>query len=315
MSRFGSKEELIKAIENQFIQMQNSKLSIEDLELLVEQTRELHERTLILKYKAYEEKVFGIQNEILEDSSFVQAENLVVLESKISESSSQLFKEKEDSSLVNSVFEEKENAIQDEEPKEPIFDFDVFNELSTEKNEENLDENQEDILAFENENSAFQESDEKESDFLNEDSNFTENISEDIEDENDESLSKNESFENDFEIKVEISEENENKTEDFVSQNLFKNILENNDGTTHLFASKLDTLLGAFGFNEKYQCIQDLFNGSSEDFNQAIEVLDNLSNFAEAEKQMEFYVHLNKWDLESDIVAEFVRKIERRYKN
>jgi hypothetical protein len=315
MSRFGSKEELIKAIENQFIQMQNSKLSIEDLELLVEQTRELHERTLILKYKAYEEKVFGIQNEILEDSSFVQAENLVVLESKISESSSQLFKEKEGSSLVKSVFEEKENAIQDEEPKEPIFDFDVFNELSTEKNEENLDENQEDILAFENENSTFQESDEKESNFLNEDSNFTENISEDIEDENDESLSKNESFENDFEIKVEIPEENENKTQDFVSQNLFKNILENNDGTTHLFASKLDTLLGAFGFNEKYQCIQDLFNGSSEDFNQAIEVLDNLSNFAEAEKQMEFYVHLNKWDLESDIVAEFVRKIERRYKN
>jgi hypothetical protein len=302
MSRFGSKEELIKTIENQFIQMQNSKLSIEDLELLVEQTRELHERTLILKYKAYEEKVFGIQNEILEDSSFVQAENLIVLESKISESSSQLFKE-------------KENAIQDEEPKEPIFDFDVFNELSTEKNEENLDENQEDILAFENENSTFQESDEKESNFLNEDSNFTENISEDIEDENDESLSKNESFENDFEIKVEIPEENENKTQDFVSQNLFKNILENNDGTTHLFASKLDTLLGAFGFNEKYQCIQDLFNGSSEDFNQAIEVLDNLSNFAEAEKQMEFYVHLNKWDLESDIVAEFVRKIERRYKN
>jgi hypothetical protein len=95
---------------------------------------------------------------------------------------------------------------------------------------------------------------------------------------------------------------------------IFKSILDSNDNSTHLFISKLDTLIGAFGFNEKYQCIQELFNGSSEDFNQAIDVLDALSNFQEAEKQLEFYVHLNKWDLESEIVAEFVRKIERRFR-
>jgi hypothetical protein len=312
MSRFSSKEELIKAIENQFIQMQNGKLSIEDLELLVDQTRDLYERTLILRYKAYEEKVFGIQDEIVEDSSFVKTENLVVLESKMNESSSQLFTKLEESPFENSTFEEKENTIKEEKSKEPIFDFDVFNQVS----EENLEDNQLDNLTLEHENNDFNspEIEEKENDFMSEGSNLIENVSEDIVDLDHVTLFENESFENDFEKKEQISEEDSNQKEVFVSQNLFKKILENTDSSSQLFTSKLDTLLGAFGFNEKYQCIQELFNGSPEDFTQAIEVLDRLTTFQEAEKQLEFYVHLYKWDLESEVVAEFVRKIERRFK-
>jgi len=72
-------------------------------------------------------------------------------------------------------------------------------------------------------------------------------------------------------------------------------------------------LIGSFGFNEKFQCVQELFNGSSDDFNQALEILDNQNNFQEAKKQLMFYVHLNKWDLESEVVIEFIRKVERRY--
>ncbi len=100
-----------------------------------------------------------------------------------------------------------------------------------------------------------------------------------------------------------------------IGNSIFDKILKQDDSlASRLMLSKLDTLIGAFGFNEKFQCIQELFKSSSEDFNQAIMILDNLQSFDEAKNQLEYYVHLNNWNLESEIVGEFIRKVERRFK-
>ena len=78
-------------------------------------------------------------------------------------------------------------------------------------------------------------------------------------------------------------------------------------------ASKIDTLKSAFGLNEKMQVINDLFNGNSDFFNKAIEILDTQSTPEMARQKLSEIAVSNEWDLEQEIVEEFVRKVERRY--
>lgn len=78
-------------------------------------------------------------------------------------------------------------------------------------------------------------------------------------------------------------------------------------------ASKIETLKSAFGLNEKMQVINDLFNGNSDFFNKAIEILDTQSTPEMARQKLSEIAVSNEWDLEQEIVEEFVRKVERRY--
>ena len=78
-------------------------------------------------------------------------------------------------------------------------------------------------------------------------------------------------------------------------------------------ASKIETLKSAFGLNEKMQVINELFNGNSDFFNKAIEILDTQSSSETARQKLSEIAVTNEWDLEQDIVEEFVRKVERRY--
>jgi hypothetical protein len=59
MSKFDTKEDLLVSIQLLFNNLKIGKLSEEDMETLVNSTRELHERALILRYKAYEHKIYG----------------------------------------------------------------------------------------------------------------------------------------------------------------------------------------------------------------------------------------------------------------
>ena len=54
MGNFGSKEDILVEIAVLFKQMDNGKLTLDELDDLVNMSRELHERTVILRYKAFE---------------------------------------------------------------------------------------------------------------------------------------------------------------------------------------------------------------------------------------------------------------------
>ena len=77
--------------------------------------------------------------------------------------------------------------------------------------------------------------------------------------------------------------------------------------------SKLDTLIGSFGLNERLQYINELFDGSSETFSEAIKKLDAQQSLENAEGYSAQLATENEWDLESETVEEFVQKICRRY--
>lgn len=75
----------------------------------------------------------------------------------------------------------------------------------------------------------------------------------------------------------------------------------------------LETLIGSFSLNEKLQFINELYDGSSDAFSTATKKLDACQNMSEAREQLSDYSSTYNWDLESEIVEDFIFKICRRY--
>ena len=288
MSKFGSKEEILSSIQALFENIQSGSLTADEMESLVELTRELHERALILRYKSYEEKIFGIAPtnvEVQMEETFEEMEAAAEVEEISEEPHILSFEEVEEEILEH----EKQEVTNDE----PVFDFDMF-----EKAEE------EDIFSPE---MVIESTPELEPTIFNEPSVeevYAEpEISEPIAEET-------------FEVEsTPIFNEPETTVESEVNTDIFNRYSSNTDDSlsSRLMSSKLQTLVGSFGLNDKLQCIRELFKGSSEAFNQAIEQLDNQADFSAAKRVLAQYAQQYSWDLESNLTAEFIQKVERRY--
>jgi hypothetical protein len=75
----------------------------------------------------------------------------------------------------------------------------------------------------------------------------------------------------------------------------------------------LETLIGSFTLNERLQFINELFEGSSDLFSTAVKKLDSLDGLDSARVVVGEFASANNWDLESEIVEDFLVKICRRY--
>lgn len=90
-------------------------------------------------------------------------------------------------------------------------------------------------------------------------------------------------------------------------------VTDDNSLAARLMAVRLETLKGVFGFNERLQIIRELFNGDADIFTHVIDQLDALQSKDEARSLVSGYAHRYGWDKDSDIALEFVQKVERRY--
>ena len=75
----------------------------------------------------------------------------------------------------------------------------------------------------------------------------------------------------------------------------------------------LESLIGAFTLNEKLQFINELFEGSSDDFSTNIKQLDQLASMDAARNMLAELAQTFNWDTESEIVEDFIYKICRRH--
>jgi hypothetical protein len=75
----------------------------------------------------------------------------------------------------------------------------------------------------------------------------------------------------------------------------------------------LESLIGAFTLNEKLQFINELFDGSSDDFSTNIKQLDQLASMDAARNMLAELAQTFNWDTESEIVEDFIYKICRRH--
>lgn len=87
-----------------------------------------------------------------------------------------------------------------------------------------------------------------------------------------------------------------------------------NDSLNDQFSNaKIESLKNAFGLNDKMRIISELFNGDSDAFSTTISELDNLNSGETARKKLSEIAVSRQWDVEDELVEEFVKIIDRKF--
>jgi len=286
--------------------LESGHLTQAEMELLVEDSKELYERLIILRYKLYETNVFVPQASV---------------EPIFSETTSPMMEEVEVPAFDLFEMSEEEEVTLDEEvptlhfqsevPEIPMVEASLFD------------------LAVETPSPTM--------DFTTEEAHHDEPVAEEpeIEESVDEFLATTES---DYIEKSNLEDEHMEEEvasveiqEPAVSAEPQANFLDDitNPESTSINSAwilqieqtirsdrsvfPLETLIGSFSLNEKLQFINELYDGSSDAFSSATKKLDTCQNMSEAREQLSDFSSTYNWDLESEIVEDFIFKICRRY--
>ena len=76
----------------------------------------------------------------------------------------------------------------------------------------------------------------------------------------------------------------------------------------------IESIARSISLNQKFRFINQLFNGASSDYNQAIEEIDTLNNYGQALDLISYrYASQYLWDMSSDEVSELVEILKRRF--
>lgn len=293
--------------------LESGALSPEDMELLVEDAKELYERMVILRYKIYETNVLGVKEPVISASiRQTEIETPIDLFGAIEEPTIAPEPEFEvtfangeseilDQEASTEQWQEEEEEVEElilekEEVEQPILEVDAVEEpiqavedhiLEEEKEEEQLleeEEIEEPIHTFEKP--------------IPDEAPFQEEIEEPIQ-----------TF-------VDPIQETEAPTpwepQFSADQPIWMAEMEANIRDSRS-VFPLESLIGAFTLNEKLQFINELFEGSSDDFSTNIKQLDQLASMDAARNMLAELAQTFNWDTESEIVEDFIYKICRRH--
>ena len=274
-------KELVSAIENGLKKISKGNITRIELEETVASSRELYERLLIVRYKVYE-------NSILADKESEEHKD-VDNETEVKKEEETIPDENKD---IEIIFEEESNDI----AEDSIIRFDLFAtpEIESEVEEEVLPSTEAEEATFPNENAP----------------SFN-LIKEDLQEEalEKEIIAALKEIENTANDSAETSKE---IAED--ASSLFPKLMKIEKSIAQNYqVMTLETLIGSFTLNERLQFINELFDGSSDLFSSAIKRLDALDNRDSARSVIAEYAAENNWDLDGEVVEDFMLKICSRY--
>ena len=266
-------KELVSAIENGLKKISKGNITLIELEETLASSRELYERLLIVRYKVYE-------NSILADKESEELE-VVYKETEVKKEEETIPDENKD---IEIIFEEETNDI----AEDSIIRFDLFATPEIES------EVEEDEVLPEVEKEIEQ--------------SIEEDVLPEIEIKEEELVEEN----LDSEKEIESAETSKKIAED--ASSLFPKILKIEKSIAQNYqVMTLETLIGSFTLNERLQFINELFDGSSDLFSSAIKRLDALDNRDSARAVIAEYAAENNWDLDGEVVEDFMLKICSRY--
>lgn len=275
--------------------IENGTISLTELEITVDVARDLYEKLVIIRHKVYEQSIlekpsydFSLMDEV-EDSSEMISETPSIGE---------------------------ENTIVEMELNEPETETLSLNTIYFSENQAPIEESLFDSAASDIEPHA--DSIENESEFVSPEVNSEINSTDSVEHSEEEEIVVEQlvedtivdeySFENPAEL---IEENNSSQTP---SDWLVKLKAMEDQASADFAMSKLDTLIGSFGLNERLQFINELFDGSSEAFSEAVKLLDARTGMDSAREKIAEFAEANNWnDADAETVGDFVAKIKRRY--
>ena len=271
-------KELVSAIENGLKKISKGNITRIELEETVASSRELYERLLIVRYKVYE-------NSILADKESEELE-VVYKETEVKKEEETIPDENKDIELI---FEEETNDI----AEDSIIRFDLFAtpEIESEVEEDEVLPEVEKEIEQSIEEDVLPEIEIKEEELVEENLDSEEEIKN----------TANDSAETSKEIAEDAS-------------SLFPKLMKIEKSIAQNYqVMTLETLIGSFTLNERLQFINELFDGSSDLFSSAIKRLDALDNRDSARSVIAEYAAENNWDLDGEVVEDFMLKICSRY--
>jgi hypothetical protein len=78
--------------------------------------------------------------------------------------------------------------------------------------------------------------------------------------------------------------------------------------------TKVESIKMVIPLNKKFSFINELFNGNSQEFNEAIDLIDSMHDYPSAIQLVkERYFRKNNWDIEKDEVKEFYELLSRKF--
>ena len=271
-------KELVSAIENGLKKISKGNITRIELEETVASSRELYERLLIVRYKVYENSILAVEES--EELEVVDKETEVKKEEETIP---------EENKEIEIIFEEETNDI----AEDSIIRFDLFAtpEIESEVEEDDVLPEVEKEIEQSIEEEVLPEIEIKEEELV------------------EENLDSEEEIENTANDSAETSKE---ITED--ASSLFPKLMKIEKSITQNYqVMTLETLIGSFTLNERLQFINELFDGSSDLFSSAIKRLDSLDNRDSARSVIAEYAAENNWDLDGEVVEDFMLKICSRY--
>jgi hypothetical protein len=302
--------------------LESGALSPEDMELLVEDAKELYERMVILRYKIYETNVLGVKEPVISASiRQTEIETPIDLFGSIEEPTiapepefEVTFANGEAETQEEEIFNEEwleeeteeEEELEEQELGEPIQEEEEIEEPILEE-----DAVEDPILEEEKEEEPIQEEEEIEEPILEEDA-----VEDPILEEEKEEEPIQEVIEEPIQTFADPILETEVPTpwepQFSADQPIWMAEMEANIRDSRS-VFPLDSLIGAFTLNEKLQFINELFEGSSDDFSTNIKQLDQLASMDAARNMLAELAQTFNWDTESEIVEDFIYKICRRH--
>lgn len=312
-------------LESGLEKLESGQLSPEDMELLVEDAKELYERMVIMRYKIYETNVLGVSAPVVSASiRQPEIETPIDLFGAIDLGSEPEFEvtfanedpiiEEEKVSYPLELDDEEET--EEEEVIENSFASVDEPEVEEEQEEEETTENSfasvdelEEVDEQEEEGSFLDQDESSLSDELVDATEF--NTSEILEEEEDEEVQNVNPEPFIEETPIEVPQTNY-EPQFSADQPIWMAEMEANIRDNRSIFP-LETLAGAFTLNEKLQFINELFDGSSDDFSSSVKQLDQLANMDAARNMLAELSQSFNWDTESEIVEDFIYKICRRH--
>ena len=256
--------------------IENGSVTLPELEYSVELARDLYEKLVVVRHKVYEQ---GILEQPTFDLSPISFEEEVIVEEEVN-------------------LEPISIEIQ-----EPILEHEsTIHEIDSDIEETPKPEILVDDIASKIEINLEKESTESSEEFLFESSNSNE---EEITD-----------FSDDLDRPMPEVQFNEAPVQNPVNSGSWADQIKEIEShiPSSFTMSKLDTLIGSFGLNERLQFINELFGGSSEAFSDAVKVLDARTGMDSAREKIAEFAATNNWeDADNETITDFVAKIKRRY--
>jgi hypothetical protein len=264
-----------------------------EIEAFAAAAQDLNERAIIIRYKAYELKVQPTQVEVqatVEEQ--VPTNETDFIASKLDDSALEmdfdLFSTDEPEETI-----ESELVLENENSIASTFDFFAANEPASSTNEPVVEQT---AITTVSEDSAFFD-----------DTENNENFVDFADDETDVAV----------QTEVEIHEEMiipSTSQQPVALHPIYERLATADDSlAARMLSVRLETLKGAFGFNERMQIVNELLASSNDLYHEIIEQLDNMDSKEEARLFVSSIADKYNWNVSSSIALEFIQKVERRY--